>query len=84
MISPAFSADEDYDVLSRDPYEYKFNVDDPKTLNQFEVKVQIFKIQIQIFLLKIAESGNPQIVTGSYRIDLPDGRTQIVTYEVKC
>ena len=44
LISPAFSADEDYDDLSRDPYEYKFSVDDPKTLNRYEVKVQIFKI----------------------------------------
>jgi hypothetical protein len=84
LISPSFSADEDYDVLSRDPYEYQFKVDDPKTSNRYEVRNQIRIIrQISYFCFQIAESGDPDIVKGSYRIDLPDGRTQIVTYEVK-
>ena len=41
LISPTFSADEVYDVLSRDPYEYQFKVDDPKTANRFEVRLLI-------------------------------------------
>ena len=32
--------------------------------------------------LQIQETGEPEIVRGSYRINLPDGRTQVVNYEV--
>jgi len=70
LILPCFHygkpAVEDNDVLTRDPYQYQFKVDDPETSNRYE----------------IAESGDPDIVQGSYRIALPDGRTQVVTYEV--
>jgi len=66
MFGTTFCADEDYDDSSRFPYEYQLSVNDPKTLNRFE----------------IAESGNPDSVKGSYKIALPDGRTQLVTYEV--
>ena len=84
LFSPSFSADEDYDVLSRDPYEYQFKVDDPKTSNRYEVRNKIWIIRkILYFYFQIAESGDPDIVKGSYRIDLPDGRTQIVIYEVR-
>ena len=31
---------------------------------------------------QIQESGEPDIVTGSYKINLPDGRTQLVSYQV--
>jgi len=66
LLTHSLPADEDYDVLTRDPYEYQFKVDDAATSNRYE----------------ISESGNPDVVKGSYRIELPDGRTQIVTYEV--
>ena len=32
--------EEDYDLASRGPYEYKFRVDDPETYNKYEVREQ--------------------------------------------
>merc|ERR1711936_624149 len=66
FITPLLSADEDQEDLSRGPYEFQFRVDDPETYNKFEIQ----------------ETGEPEIVRGSYRINLPDGRTQVVNYEV--
>merc|ERR1711953_329946 len=54
------------DLLTRGPYEFQFSVDDPETYNKYEIQ----------------ESGEPDIVTGSYKINLPDGRTQLVSYQV--
>jgi len=66
-ISHALVVEDDYDVNARNPYAYKYNVEDPETETSFEV----------------SESGDPNIVRGSYKIALPDGRIQTVTYEVQ-
>ena len=36
----ALTVDEDYDVSSRNPYSYKYNVDDPEKETSFEVIVR--------------------------------------------
>merc|ERR1712121_120984 len=56
----------DDDELSRDPYAYQVKGDDDKTSNRYEIN----------------EAGSPEVVEGSYRIALPDGRVQVVTYQV--
>ena len=72
---------EDSDLQSRGPYEFQFRVDDPETFNNYEV-VNSGKCLTITLDTKIQEAGDPSIVTGSYRINLPDGRTQVVSYEV--
>ena len=47
------------------PYSYKYDVKDEPSYNDFGH----------------SESSDGKAVTGSYRVLLPDGRTQIVTYK---
>jgi len=54
------------EVEERHPYAYQYAVYDEGTESSYEV----------------SESGDPDTVRGSYRIALPDGRVQTVTYEV--
>ncbi|XP_046455921.1 cuticle protein 18.6-like [Daphnia pulex] len=46
------------------PYSFGYGVKDEETYNDFDH----------------AENADGEVVTGSYRVALPDGRTQIVTY----
>ena len=48
------------------PYNFAYAVDDAASYNNFGHQ----------------ESSDGKVVTGSYRVALPDGRTQIVTYKV--
>jgi len=66
VLASCVSAATEDEELTRDPYQYQLKVEDDKTSNSYE----------------ISETGSPDLVVGSYRIALPDGRTQIVTYEV--
>ena len=47
------------------PYSYSYDVKDAPSYNDFGH----------------SESSDGKVVTGSYRVALPDGRTQIVTYK---
>ena len=47
------------------PYEFGYAVKDDISYNNYEHQ----------------ETANTQAVSGSYRVSLPDGRTQIVTYK---
>ena len=40
MLLSQEAEEEDYDLASRGPYEYKFRVDDPETYNKYEVREQ--------------------------------------------
>ena len=42
----------------------------------------IVLLLITLSTVQIKETGEPDIVVGSYTIDLPDGRTQVVSYQV--
>merc|ERR1712168_687637 len=66
ILSAHAAGDDEEYELSRDPYKYQVKVDDDKTSNRYEIN----------------ESGSPEVVEGSYRIALPDGRVQVVTYQV--
>ena len=46
------------------PYSFSYNVVDDETYNDFNH----------------SEKTDGKVTTGSYRVELPDGRTQIVTY----
>ncbi|KAI9552956.1 hypothetical protein GHT06_020841 [Daphnia sinensis] len=52
-------------VVVPQPYSFGYNVKDEETSNDFYH----------------AENADGNVVTGTYRVALPDGRTQIVTYK---
>ncbi|XP_032795095.2 pro-resilin [Daphnia magna] len=52
-------------VVVPQPYSFGYNVKDDETFNDFYH----------------AENADGNVVTGTYRVALPDGRTQIVTYK---
>ena len=33
-------------------------------------------------MLQVSETGDPEYVRGSYRVDLPDGRTQVLNLRI--
>ena len=78
----ALVVDDDYDVNARSPYAYKYNVEDPETETSFEVIIVDKVSSFYLLPHQVSESGDPNIVRGSYKIALPDGRIQTVTYEV--
>ncbi|XP_040582675.1 cuticle protein 18.6-like [Lepeophtheirus salmonis] len=53
--------------LRTDPYSYQYAVQDGPSGNDFSAQ----------------ESSDGQVVSGSYRVLLPDGRVKVVTYEVE-
>uniref|UniRef100_A0A0K2V198 Putative LOC100870303 [Apis florea] n=1 Tax=Lepeophtheirus salmonis TaxID=72036 RepID=A0A0K2V198_LEPSM len=53
--------------LRTDPYSYQYAVQDVESGNDFSAQ----------------ESSDGQVVSGSYRVLLPDGRVKVVTYEVE-
>ncbi|XP_040579256.1 cuticle protein 18.6 [Lepeophtheirus salmonis] len=52
---------------SLEPYNYQYSVQDPESGNDFSAQ----------------ESSDGQVVSGSYRVALPDGRIQVVNYRVE-
>ena len=67
MISMLKWSDNDLNFVSQapKPYSFDWSVKDDESKNDYGHK----------------ESSDGKVVTGSYRVALPDGRTQIVTYK---
>ncbi|XP_030388255.1 pro-resilin [Scaptodrosophila lebanonensis] len=55
---------DDHEHVPGMPYDFEYEVKDPETANDYAHKA----------------SSDGDVVTGEYRVQLPDGRTQIVRY----
>ena len=76
-------------TLFRNPYSYTYNVADPETRNNYEVLNPcqfcfLFLLMGSCAVHQVSETGSPQVVNGSYRIALPDGRTQVNVVCLSC
>jgi len=56
--------DDDYPAAPPKPYNFGYNIKDAETYANYQRE----------------ESSDGEVVTGSYKVNLPDGRIQTVTY----
>ncbi|XP_046455594.1 larval cuticle protein 16/17-like [Daphnia pulex] len=63
--APKYEAKYEEVTYAPQPYSFGYDVQDKESYNDFEHN----------------EKSDYNVVTGSYRVALPDGRTQIVTYK---
>ncbi|KAH8398234.1 hypothetical protein KR222_009072, partial [Zaprionus bogoriensis] len=64
-INPPGQPADDHVHVPGMPFDFEYAVQDPETANDYAHKA----------------SSNGDVVTGEYRVQLPDGRTQVVSYK---
>ncbi|XP_040579521.1 cuticle protein 19.8-like [Lepeophtheirus salmonis] len=67
LAAPQYQQSSYSSSASSDPYAYQYAVQDGPSGNDFSAE----------------ESSDGQVVSGSYKVVLPDGRIQVVTYRVE-